>query len=94
MHCRHCGKEAAEQAVICVACGVPPRNGRKFCHHCGANTDELAEFCIKCGVRLAVGGATGLVLDPTLKSNMPACWVCSWAASEYIGSTWVTPALG
>lgn len=60
MFCRNCGKEVAEQAVMCVACGVPPKSGKRFCQTCGAETNLAAEICIKCGVRLAVGsGATG-----------------------------------
>jgi TM2 domain/Double zinc ribbon len=59
MHCRHCGKEVAEQAVMCVACGVPPRNGKKFCQNCGAETNPAAETCIKCGVKLASGSGEG-----------------------------------
>jgi hypothetical protein len=57
MFCRSCGKEVAEQAVMCVSCGVPPKNGKKFCQNCGAETNPLAETCVKCGVRLA--GAAG-----------------------------------
>jgi TM2 domain-containing membrane protein YozV/ribosomal protein L40E len=56
MYCRNCGKEVAEQAVMCVACGVPPKNGKKFCNNCGAETNTAAEMCIKCGVRLAAAG--------------------------------------
>ena len=33
MYCRNCGKEVAEQAVMCVACGVPPKSGKKFCQN-------------------------------------------------------------
>ena len=29
MYCRNCGKEIAEQAEICVSCGVSPRKGDK-----------------------------------------------------------------
>lgn len=54
MYCRNCGKEVAEQAVICIACGVPPKSGEKFCQNCGVETNPNAEVCIKCGVRLAV----------------------------------------
>ncbi len=53
MYCRNCGKEVAEQAVMCVACAVPPRDGNKFCQYCGVETGIAAEICIKCGVRLA-----------------------------------------
>ena len=59
MYCRNCGKEVAEQAVMCVACGVPPKSGKKFCQNCGAETNLAAEVCTKCGVRLATGAATG-----------------------------------
>jgi len=55
MYCRNCGKEVVEQAVMCVACGVPPYNGKKFCQNCGAETNPVAEMCIKCGVRLSAG---------------------------------------
>jgi len=55
MFCRNCGKEVAEQAVMCVACGVPPKSGKKFCQNCGAETNQAAEVCTKCGVRLATG---------------------------------------
>lgn len=56
MYCRNCGKEVADQAVMCVACGVPPKKGRRFCQNCGAETTETAEICTKCGVRLARSG--------------------------------------
>lgn len=56
MYCRNCGKEVADQAVMCVACGVPPKTGRRFCQNCGAETTETAEICTKCGVRLARSG--------------------------------------
>lgn len=59
MFCRNCGKEVAEQAVMCVACGVPPRGGKKFCQNCGAETNPAAEVCTKCGVRLAMAPAPG-----------------------------------
>jgi hypothetical protein len=59
MYCRNCGKEVAEQAVMCVACGVPPKGGKRFCQSCGAETNPAAEVCIKCGVRLATGQTAG-----------------------------------
>ncbi|MBI1787221.1 MAG: TM2 domain-containing protein [Acidobacteria bacterium] len=70
MHCRNCGNEVAEQAIICVACGVPPRNGVKFCQNCGGGTDPLAEFCVKCGVRVATPAAAAA--DPNAKSKLAA----------------------
>jgi ribosomal protein L40E len=57
MYCRNCGKEVAEQAVMCVACGVPPKNGKNFCQNCGAETNPSAVVCPKCGVKLATGAS-------------------------------------
>jgi len=59
MYCRNCGKKVAEQAVMCVTCGVPPKSGKKFCQNCGAETNPSAEVCTKCGVRLATGAGEG-----------------------------------
>jgi ribosomal protein L40E len=59
MYCRNCGKEVSEQAVMCVACGVPPKSGKKFCQNCGAETSPAAEVCIKCGVKLTSSSEEG-----------------------------------
>jgi hypothetical protein len=59
MYCRNCGKEVAEQAVMCVSCGVPPKRGKMFCQYCGAETNPAAEICTKCGVRLATAVEDG-----------------------------------
>jgi hypothetical protein len=47
MYCRNCKTEIAEQAVMCVNCGVPPKSGTKFCQNCGSETDPNAEICVK-----------------------------------------------
>lgn len=52
MHCRNCGKEMADEAVLCVSCGVPSNKGNKFCWNCASSTDPNAEMCVKCGVGL------------------------------------------
>ena len=59
MFCRNCGKQVAEQAVMCVSCGVPPKNGKNFCQNCGGETVPEAEICTKCGVKLAGVEAAG-----------------------------------
>ncbi len=59
MYCRNCGKEVASQAIMCVACGVPPNDGKKFCQNCGAETNPVAEVCTKCGIKLAAPAAEG-----------------------------------
>ena len=52
MYCRNCGNEVSEKAVMCVACGTPPKAGDKFCHNCKAETSANAAICMKCGVSL------------------------------------------
>jgi TM2 domain-containing membrane protein YozV/RNA polymerase subunit RPABC4/transcription elongation factor Spt4 len=69
MFCRNCGKEVPEQAVMCVACGVPPKSGAKFCQNCGVETNPSAEICIKCGVRLA-GGPAGEAAKSKLAAGL------------------------
>ena len=68
MHCRTCGKEVLEQAVVCVSCGCPPRIGNKFCQSCAAETLQQQIMCVKCGVSLKGGrnAADGLIVasDP------------------------------
>ena len=61
MYCRNCGKEVAEQAVMCVSCGVPPKSGKNFCQNCGAETNQAAEVCTHCGVKLESIGSSGTV---------------------------------
>lgn len=56
MFCRNCGKVVADEAVICVDCGVPKGKGSKFCQNCGAETNDLAVVCTKCGVKLVKSG--------------------------------------
>jgi TM2 domain-containing membrane protein YozV/RNA polymerase subunit RPABC4/transcription elongation factor Spt4 len=53
MHCRNCGKAVDEKAAICVSCGVPPNNEKKFCGNCGVKTEDNQAICVKCGVSLS-----------------------------------------
>ena len=57
MYCRNCGNEVSEKAVMCVACGTPPKAGNKYCYNCKAETDANAVICMKCGVSLNEGNA-------------------------------------
>ena len=52
MYCRNCGNEVSEKAVMCVACGTPPKSGNKYCYNCKAETSADAVICMKCGVSL------------------------------------------
>ncbi len=52
MFCRTCKKELADQAVVCVGCGCPPRVGAQYCWHCGWGTNANQVACTQCGVSL------------------------------------------
>jgi len=52
MYCRNCGNEVSEKAIMCVACGTPPKAGDKYCHNCKAETNASSTICMKCGVSL------------------------------------------
>lgn len=53
MFCRNCGNEMADNAAVCVNCGVAAGQGVNFCHNCGANTNPNANVCTQCGVALS-----------------------------------------
>ena len=52
MYCRNCGNEVSELAVMCVACGTPPKAGKRFCYQCRNESPPSATICMKCGVPL------------------------------------------
>lgn len=53
MYCRCCGKEVAENAEICMNCGVPVGKGKGHCPQCGAAVNPEAVVCVSCGRSLA-----------------------------------------
>ena len=57
MFCRNCSNEVPDIAVMCVACGSPPKSGNKFCYHCKSETAEGATICMNCGVSLSSSSA-------------------------------------
>jgi hypothetical protein len=59
MYCRNCGNEVSEKAIMCVACGTPPKAGNKYCYNCKSETNTSASICMKCGVGLKDGGIDG-----------------------------------
>ena len=88
MFCRNCGAEVAEQAVMCVACGVPPRGGNKFCQNCGSETNSAAEICIKCGVRLARATSQDISPKSRLTTTLLAFFAGGFGAHRfYLGQT-------
>lgn len=42
----------ADNARICMKCGVMAGDGDKFCSNCGAEPDPKAVICVKCGYEL------------------------------------------
>lgn len=52
MHCRTCGNDLVENAVVCTNCGCAPKTGTKFCNSCGAESNAEQVMCVKCGVAL------------------------------------------
>jgi len=52
MYCRNCGNEVSEKAIMCVACGTPPKAENKYCYNCRAETAAYSIVCTKCGVSL------------------------------------------
>lgn len=56
MYCRNCGNEVSDKAIMCVACGTPPKAGDKYCHYCKAESTPQATICMKCGASLADHG--------------------------------------
>ncbi len=84
MFCRNCGKEVAQNAEVCMSCGVRPSNGTSFCNNCGVQTNSNQEICIRCGVRLArpFGGAGTSVDEGKL-----------WCVLAYLGVLCFIPLL-
>ena len=52
MYCRNCGREIANNAAVCVTCGVAVGQGTNYCYNCGAETMPNAAVCTRCGVAL------------------------------------------
>jgi hypothetical protein len=59
MYCRNCGNEVSDKAIMCVACGTPPKAGDKFCYNCKASTNPGTTICMNCGVGLGKGSYSG-----------------------------------
>lgn len=55
MFCTNCGKEIANNAVICVHCGVPPQQEKKYCSNCGTGVAVNQVICVNCGFTLKSG---------------------------------------
>jgi TM2 domain-containing membrane protein YozV len=53
MFCRNCGKEIANNAAVCIHCGVAAGQGTNFCPNCATQTMPNAVVCTNCGVALA-----------------------------------------
>lgn len=52
MFCRNCGNEMADNAAVCIKCGVAKGMGTSYCPNCGQPTMPGAAACMSCGVFL------------------------------------------
>ena len=52
MFCKNCGNEIADNAAVCVRCGVAAGVGNSYCPNCGQPTIPGAAACTNCGVFL------------------------------------------
>lgn len=53
MFCRNCGQKIANNAAVCIHCGVAAGQGTNFCPNCATQTMPNAVVCTNCGVALA-----------------------------------------
>jgi len=53
MYCSICGKEANDEAIVCIHCGCSLKSigqGKaRYCSHCGSEVNSEAVVCVKCG---------------------------------------------
>jgi TM2 domain-containing membrane protein YozV len=88
MHCRNCGKEVLEEAVVCVNCGMAPTAGNSFCQNCGGETTAVQEVCLKCGVRLVTRPIAGAEAKSKLVAGMLGILLGSFGIHRfYLGYT-------
>ncbi|MCL2099845.1 MAG: NINE protein [Oscillospiraceae bacterium] len=73
-YCKACGSQyTAENAVICVKCGVKKGEGSNYCHSCGTEVpDSSAAVCLNCGVSLTANTAPAMGIGGEGKSKMTA----------------------
>lgn len=49
--CKNCGEPyMADEAVMCVKCGVGKGQGSNYCHNCGKPIALNSAVCLNCGV--------------------------------------------
>lgn len=49
MFCRNCGNQMADNAAVCVKCGVAAGVGQSYCPNCGQPVLPQATACTNCG---------------------------------------------
>ena len=76
MFCRNCGAEMADNARICMKCGVMAGDGDKFCSNCGAEPDPKAVVCVKCGMVLSPSFNKNYLTPAKVETLMQAVTVC------------------
>lgn len=81
MYCRNCGEVIADNAYVCLNCGVKAGVGSKHCPVCGAQPDPQAVVCVKCGTSLSRSSAGSEVENEFVKS-IKTCFLQKYATFE------------
>ena len=58
MFCTNCGQPIADNAAVCVNCGVACGTERKYCANCGKEVNPNQAICVGCGCALGAQQTT------------------------------------
>lgn len=97
--CTHCGREIADEAVVCPGCGctvgaaasASSTGEKKFCSHCGKELMPAAGVSPNCGCAVGnrpASGANPDTLLTSLSSKMKTngiIWICIAAVQILLG---------
>lgn len=85
--CKNCGETyMAEEAVMCVKCGVKKGEGSNFCPNCGKPLTPNADVCLSCGV--AVKGVASKDAKSKLVAGLLGIFLgCFGVHNFYLGYT-------
>ena len=88
MFCRNCGNQMANEAAICVSCGVPVGRGNNYCPNCAEATNPNAQVCIKCGMGVNMNSGFGEAQKSKLVAGLLGIFLGSLGIHRfYLGYT-------